>query len=96
MLKKISIYLIGLLPLSLIAGPLIGEILLLILFNIFIYFFFKEKLFYLFENNLLKIFILFWIYIVTLSFFAVDTFVSFKSSFFYVRFALYAVSIAYF
>ena len=96
MLKKISIYLIGLLPLSLIAGPLIGEVLLFIIFNLFIYSFFKKKLFYLFDNNLLKIFFLFWIYIVTLSFFAVDTFVSFKSSFFYVRFALYTVSIAYF
>ena len=91
MLKKISIYLIGLLPLSLIAGPLIGEVLLFIIFNLFIYSFFKKKLFYLFDNNLLKIFFLFWIYIVTLSFFAVDTFVSLKSSFFYVRFAIYTV-----
>ncbi len=96
MLKKISIYLIGLLPLSLVAGPLIGEVLLFVLFNIFIYSFFKEKLFYLFQNNLFKIFFIFWLYIVGLSFFAVDTFVSLKSSFFYVRFALYTVSIAYF
>ena len=96
MLKKISIYLIGLIPLSLVVGPLIGELLLFSIFIIFIYYFIEEKLFYLFESNLLKVFFLFWIYIVTLSFFAVEIFVSIKSSFFYIRFALYTVSIVYF
>ena len=95
MLKKISIYLIGLLPLSLVAGPFIGELLLFSIFIIFIHYFLEQKLFYLFESNLLKIFFLFWIYIVTISLFAVETFVSIKSSFFYIRFALYTVSIVY-
>ena len=48
MLKKLSIYLIGLLPLALIAGPLIAEIFLsyCLFFPIFL---FKEKNF-LFDN----------------------------------------------
>lgn len=96
MLKKISIYLIGLLPLAIIAGPLIAEILLFFLFIFFIYFLKKEKIFYLFNEKIFKLFLLFWIYILVLSFFAEQFFVSFKSSFFYIRFALYTISIFYF
>ena len=43
MLKKISIYLIGLLPLALIAGPLIGETFLFLLFIFFFIFYSKKK-----------------------------------------------------
>ena len=96
MLKKISVYLIGLLPLALVAGPFVAETLLFILSIFFIYFFFNEKKFYLIESKLLKIFLLFWIYIVIVSIFAVELYVSLKSSFFYFRFALYTISIIYF
>ena len=96
MLKKISVYLIGLLPLALVAGPFVAELLLSTLSILFIYYFYKEKKFYLLENKLLKIFLLFWIYIVIISLFAVELFVSLKSSFFYLRFALYTISIIYF
>ena len=96
MLKKISIYLIGLLPLALIAGPLIGETFLFLLFIFFLYFLFKEKRYYLFDNKLFKIFLIFWIYLVTISVFAPEKLVSLKSSFFYVRFGIYTISILYF
>jgi len=96
MLKKISVYLIGLLPLALVAGPLIAEIFLFCLFIFFVYFFFKDKKFHLPKSNLLKIFLLFWIYLVILSFFATEQYISLKSSFFYIRFALYTIAIIYF
>ena len=96
MLKKISIYLIGLLPLALIAGPLIGETFLFLLFIFFLYFLFKEKRYYLFDNKLFKIFLIFWIYLVTISVFAPEKLISLKSSFFYVRFGIYTISILYF
>ena len=96
MLKKISVYVIGLLPLALVAGPFVAELFLGTLSIFFIYYFYKEKKFYLFEGKLLKIFLLFWIYIVIVSLFAVELFVSLKSSFFYLRFALYTVSVIYF
>ncbi len=96
MLKKISIYLIGLLPLALIAGPLIGETFLFLLFIFFLYFLFKEKRYYLFDNRLFKIFLIFWIYLVTISVFAPEKLVSLKSSFFYIRFGIYTIAILYF
>ena len=95
MLKKISIYIIGLLPLTLVAGPFVGELFLFSTFIIFIYYFIKEKLFYLLQSRLIKVFFIFWIYIVVLSFFAVENLVSIKSAFFYIRFALYTLSIIY-
>ena len=96
MLKKLSIYLIGLLPLSLIAGPLIAEIFLFLLFIFFLYFLFKEKKFFLLDNRLFKVFLIFWFYLVIVSFFAPEKLVSLKSSFFYLRFGIYTISILYF
>lgn len=96
MLKKISIYLIGILPLGLIAGPLIAELILFFIFIFFSVFLFKEKNLELFNNKIFKIFLIFWSYIVILSFFATDFYASFKSSFFYLRFGLYTIAIVYF
>ena len=96
MLKKISICIIGLLPLALVAGPFVGELFLFVLFILFSYYFSKDKPLHLIDNNLFKIFILFWIYIVTLSIFASEISISLKSSFFYLRFGLYTLAIIYF
>ena len=96
MLKKISVYLIGILPLGLIAGPLIAELILFFIFIFFSVFLVKEKNLELFNNKIFKIFLIFWSYIVILSFFATDFYVSFKSSFFYLRFGIYTIAIVYF
>ena len=96
MLKKIPTYLIGLLPLALVAGPFIAELFLFLIFLLFIFFFIKEKPLYLFQTKIFKIFIIFWVYIVSISFFAVENLISLKSSFFYFRFGLYTLAIIYF
>ncbi len=95
MLKKTSVYLIGLLPLALVAGPFVAELFLFLNFIIFLYLAHKEKKLQLFNNILLKVFLIFWIYIVILSFFATDSLISFKSSFFYFRFGIYSLAIIY-
>ena len=43
----------------------------------------QEKKYYLFDNLLFKVFLIFWFYIVTVSFFSPEKLVSLKSSFFY-------------
>ena len=96
MLKKISLYLIGLLPLALVAGPFIAELFLFLIFISFSYFILKEKKLNLLNNKNLKLFLIFWVYIVCLSFFATDFLISFKSSFFYFRFGIYVLAIIYF
>jgi len=96
MLKKISVYLIGLMPLALVAGPFIAELFLFLIFISFLYIILNEKKLYLFNNKFLKFFLIFWAYIVSLSFFATDFLISFKSSFFYFRFGIYVLAIIYF
>ncbi|MDC3076995.1 O-antigen ligase family protein [Candidatus Pelagibacter sp.] len=96
MLKKISIYLVGLIPLSLVAGPFIAELVLFMILLSFLYYLFKEKQFLLINNNIFKIFLLFWLYIVAISFFSSEQYISIKSSLPYVRFGLYTLAIVYF
>ena len=96
MLKKISIYLIGLIPLALVAGPFVAELILFSIFSIFIYYLVKEKPFYLFKLNIFKLFLIFWLYLIFTSLFADEFIISLKSSFFYIRFGLYTLAIIYF
>ena len=96
MLKKISIYLVGLIPLSLVAGPFIAELVLFMIFLSFLYYLFTEKQFSFVNNNIFKIFLLFWIYIFAVSFFSSEQYISIKSSLPYLRFGLYTLAIVYF
>ena len=96
MLKKISIYQIGLLPLGLVAGPLVAEIILFLIFINSLYYLITEKNNFIFNENILKIFLIFWLYIVIISFFSIEKLISLKSSFFYFRFGLYTLAIIYF
>ncbi len=83
-------------PLALVAGPFIAELFLFLIFISFLYIILNEKKLYLFNNKFLKFFLIFWAYIVSLSFFATDFLISFKSSFFYFRFGIYVLAIIYF
>ena len=81
MSKKFCVYLIGTLPLALVAGPFVGELFLFIVFSIFLFYFIKEKL-YGELNNKYFIFLIFCFYLSILSFFSSKIFISAKSSFF--------------
>ena len=78
------------------AGPFVAELFLFIIFILFLFYLIKEKNFQIFNNQILKVFLVFWLYIVSLSFFSTDFFISFKSSFFYFRFGVYTLAIIYF
>ncbi len=95
MLKKIPTYLISLIPISLVAGPLIAEAILLTLSIFFLFKSNKNELFYI-NNKFFIIFIIFCLLISIRSLFTDQIFISLKSSILYFRFALYVIAIIYF
>tara|TARA_B100000686_G_C16682841_1_gene912972 strand:+ start:23 stop:1288 length:1266 start_codon:yes stop_codon:yes gene_type:complete len=95
MLKKIPTYLISLIPLSLIAGPFVAELILLVLSIYFILKISKNE-FFLLKNKFFSGFIIFCLYISIRSLFTDQIFISLKSSLLYFRFAFYALAIIYF
>ena len=58
-----------LIPLSLLTGPLIPEIILLIINLVFLFYSIKEKDWFYFNNNFTKFFLLFYVYLISRSFF---------------------------
>ena len=95
MLKKIPTYLISLIPLSLIVGPLIAEIIFLVLSIYFIIKLDKNDI-YLFKNKFFICFIIFCLYISSRSLFTDQLYISLKSSLLYFRFAIYSLAVIYF
>ena len=88
MINKINKYLFLLFPISFISGPLIPEIITLILIIINFYnknLIFKKKVFNYIE---IKIILIFLIVIFFQSFFSIDYYLSFKNTLFYFRFLL--------
>ena len=81
-------------PLTLIAGPAISEIFLLISI---IYFFFNKKINILSNRvkNLIIIFLIFYLYILIITSINYNNFRFFKSALFYFRFILFSVSICF-
>ncbi len=92
---KVLPYLIILIPISLISGPLIPEILITFAVLIFLYKIFNSKDYSYFKNNYTIFFLFFFTYINLKSFFSIDISLSLKSSFFYFRFYLLSLTIWY-
>tara|TARA_Y100000816_G_C26067704_1_gene561255 strand:- start:197 stop:1468 length:1272 start_codon:yes stop_codon:yes gene_type:complete len=74
------------LPISLIFSIFIADLIVTILFFIFIYYLIIKRNFKILDNIYFKIFFCFWLYIVSLSLFSENILISLKSSFFYIRF----------
>ena len=98
--SNIDIFLINLLylfvilfPIFLLTGPFLPDLIIVICTLSFLYFSYKYKLFYYFNDNLFKIIFSFWIYIVAVSFFSENLIFSLKSSFFYLRFIIFSLFI---
>ena len=88
-----SAFLIYLMPLSLLSGPLIPEIILFFTSTIFIIYSIKEKLWFYYTNYFSYFFIIFYFYITLRSLLSIDPVLSLESSLFYFRFGLFALTI---
>ena len=94
-LDTLLFYLTPLLPLSLITGPFLSEIILNISVIIIIVILVKNRNFQYFKNLFCKFFLFFYIYLVFVSFFSEDLFYSLKTSLFYFRFFIFSICILY-
>ena len=95
-IDKLACYLIILMPIFLVTGPFLSDLSVVIIDLIFLFIIFKEKKLFLLNNKYFKFLIILWIYFSVRSLFAEDIFLSFKSSFFYIRFILLIWAISFF
>lgn len=95
LLDKILVYLVIFIPITIISGPLIPEILMFLAIGIFFFKIFKSKKFNYFKNVYTYFFISFFLYINLRSIFVDEIFVSLKSTVFYFRFYLLSLIIWY-
>jgi O-antigen ligase len=83
------------LPIFLVTGPFLPDLLVSLSSIFFLFLTFKKKLFTYYKNIFFKIFVIFWIYITINSLFSVNILVSLKSSFFFLRFGVFSILIYY-
>ena len=95
MLKKsnLSSILIYFIPIALVTGPLIPDLLVSLISLIFLYEVFREKKFEYFKNKFFILFIIFYFISLLSSLLSENIIVSLKSSLFYFRFGLLALCI---
>ncbi len=94
--KDLSLILISLIPLSLVSGPLIPEIIILFINLSFLFLILKNKNFDFLNLNIVKFFLLFCTYIILRSLFSDNILFSLKSSLFYFRFGLFVLAFNFF
>ena len=93
--KKIPSFLIILLPITLISGPFLSDLSVVLVTILFITFIIKYNKYYLLNNLFTKIFLIFWIYILFNSLIINFDLTSLKISFFYFRFLFLSLAISY-
>lgn len=92
-LIQLSSYFIYLLPLFLLTGPFIPDLIISIVGIIFIYLTFINKEWFYYKNIFTTLFSLFYVYILARSLLSNDILLSLESSLFYFRFGIFALSI---
>jgi len=93
--KKIPSLLIVLLPITLITGPFLSDLSVVLVTILFLVFIIKYKNYHLLNNLFTKVFLIFWIYIVFNSLIINFDLTSLKISFFYFRFLFLSLAISY-
>jgi O-antigen ligase len=90
--EKIIFLSVFIFTISLVSGPFLPDAFVSLIAIFFFYFFIKNFKFFI-ENKVIKIFILFYIYIVSSSFFSEVPIESLKTSIFYIRFLIFVIAI---
>ena len=97
-LKKLDkiIYLYLFIPLGIVAGPLIPDLIISLLAFYFIIFYFDKIIFYIKKYNFLKILTIFCLLNIVTSFFSENIYASLKNSITYLRFPILIILSIYF
>ena len=90
---KIMSFLAYLIPLSLLTGPFLPDLFLVIISLLFIFYTFSNKIYYYFRSKFFLIFIVFFIYLIINSTLSEHPYFSLKSSLFYIRYGIFTLSI---
>ena len=93
-LLNINIILISILPIALISGPLISDLIVLYSFLIF-FFIYKKNYLIFFKDIFFLLFLIFWLNSILSSSLSSDIIYSIKSSLFYIRFIVFFLVIAF-
>ena len=92
---KIQSFIIYLLPIFLVTGPFLPDLIVSLSSIYFLFNSIKNNNFDYFKNIFFKIFFIFWVYITLNSFFSSNLLISLKSSFFFIRFGIFSILIYY-
>ncbi len=93
-LLNINILLISALPIALISGPLIPD--LIVFYSLFVFFLvYKQNNIIFFKDIILILFLIFWLNSILSSIFSSDIIYSIKSSLFYIRFIVFFLLISF-
>ena len=79
----------------LLTGPFLPDLLVSLTSIYFLFFSIKNKQFYIYDNKYFKFFLLFWLTCIISSLLSDSILYSLKSSFFYIRIAIFALLIGY-
>ena len=93
--NSIQSFFIYLLPICLVTGPFLPDLIVSVSSICFLFCSLKKKFFEYYKNIFFKIFIVFWIYISLNSLFSINPIISLKSSFFFIRFGIFSILIYY-
>lgn len=94
-LINISLFLFCLLPIALISGPFLSDLIISIISLIFLYITIKYNQYKYYNNIFFKLFLFYYFFLVFNSFFAEEPFVSLKVTIFYLRFGIFSLAAWY-
>lgn len=90
-----SLFLFCLLPIALISGPFLSDLIVSIISLIFLYITIRYNQYKYYNNIFFKLFLFYYFFLVLNSFFAEEPFVSLKVTIFYLRFGIFSLAVWY-